>query len=576
MDTNKYKALYLQETGEHLSGIEEGLLALEKDAVDPSVVNALFRHFHSIKGMSASMQYDVITKLSHAQESLLDQLRTTKIFVTPDVMDALFKSFDCLKSLVRMVEDGLSPAGDIAPYVALINAVVCGAGGSGSTGDVCNTGSVSNTGGIKKDVKAASAGSTAGVPPSALRITDARIADPAEELRIAHLMKVDSKVFDDLLASVGELFMSMSSFKAMSLASRSTEFKDGVHALGKSVDKLHNQILSARMLPIADVTEGLPRIIRDMSKRSAKEIAFAIEGGDITLDRAILEGLGAPLVHIIRNGVDHGIESLNERKAAGKRPAGSIVLRARAQKDRVIIEVIDDGKGIDPACIRKKAVENGVDAARVNAMSDKEALMLVCLPGLSNASVVTDTSGRGVGMDVVKNTVEGLGGALDIVSVKDKGTKIVMTLPRTTAITRALLVGVGHEQFMVPISRIEKVLELNAGETASGVIRYLERDVPVVPLAGLLRVDPAADKTTTVVLLVERHKKRKPPDTGTRDFIGFEFDSFGLEINAYIKPLMPPISRLWGVSGITIMGDGRPVFLIDVAQILARLAVDGV
>lgn len=536
MDISKYKGLFLQETNEHLSGVESGLLSLEK-AADPSVVDNLFRHYHSIKGMSASMGYSPLTRLAHAQEDLLDKVRSKKTELTNSASSALFKCLDEMRSMVKKIEDG-SPLEGPAEHLLLTLTQAA----EGRADEALRT-----------------------APPGP--VPD----EAAQGLRLSNIMKVEGKVFDELLATVGDLFMALSSFKALTHLSRTIEFKDGVHMLGRSVSALHNRILSARMLPIEDLTAGLPRLVRDLTKDTGKEVVLNIEGAEISLDRSILEGLGSPLVHIIRNSVDHGIETAMERHDSGKLSVATIRIKAYTKRDRAIIEISDDGRGIDRERLRQKALARGISAERVNSMTDKEVLNLICLPGLSTASAITSTSGRGVGMDVVKDAVEGFGGSLDIESTPGKGTSIIMELPRTTSITKALLVNIGAEQFLIPISKIERVIEVPASVLVGGVYRLDDIEIPVVPL-GLAMGLSGNERAFYTLILVDGGKM---PGASERMLAALRVDDFGDEIDAYIKPLLPPISRLWGASGITIMGDGRPVFLLDIQQIISRSVMPG-
>lgn len=529
MDVSKYKTLYLQETGEHISGIEAGLLSLEKSAGDQSVLDSLFRHYHSIKGMSASMGYDSIMQLSHAQEDLLDRIRSGKLGINETITSTLLRCLDAMKALVEKVRSDEPLEADIS---GLLDAL-----------------KEASTGKARPQAPAAAAG------------------EAEQNLRLSSTMKVEGSLFDGLLASVGDLFMTLSSFKTLTHGSRAIEFKDGVHQLGKTVNSLHDTIISARMLPLEDLAVGLPRVIRDISRETGKEVSLTTEGMDISLDRSILEGLGSPLVHIIRNAVDHGIEPVEERRAAGKPVPASIRMRAHTRKDRIVIEVSDDGRGIDRERLKAKAISRGVSAAKVAAMTDREVLKLVCMPGLSTADTVSATSGRGVGMDVVKDVVEGFGGSLEIESTRFLGTTMIMEMPRTTSITKALLVDAGGEQFLVPISRIEKVIELDFRELSSGVYNLNGIEIPVISLCAALGINeqPFPLKTLVVVDISATFAS-----TGAKTLAGLVVDDFSDEIDAYVKPLLPPISKLRGASGITILGDGRPVFLLDIPQIVQK------
>lgn len=546
MDISKYKALYLQESGEHLSGIEQGLLSLEKNPGDTKTVDDLFRHYHSIKGMSASMGYEPIQKLAHRQEDLLDRVRQKTLALTDDMLSTLLVCLDGLKHMVRMVEEDRPPEMNIQPLLGKIQDAIDGKGPD-------------------------EAGDAEGAPASSevREGPEEKTPERSPELKLSHVMKVESAVFDGLLANLGDLFMVLSMFKRLSNESRSIELKDGVHMLGKTINTLHSSILGARMLPVEDLTASLPRVVRDIAKKNGKEVELKSEGTQISLDRAILEGLGSPLVHIIRNAVDHGIEGPGERVAAGKKSAGTITIRAYDRKDRAVIQVADDGRGIDVQKIRSRAISHGMNERKVHAMGDREALKLICLPGVSSADVVTDTSGRGVGMDVVKDAIEGLGGTLEIDSSHGKGTRVTMELPRTTSIIKALLVSVGGEQFLLPLSRIERVIEVEGFELYGDTYNTNGMDVPIIPLASLMSMEEGPEKAAYTLIIVENNAYSGEGD-GTRDLLALKVDNFGAEMDAYIKPLLPPISRLWGISGIAILGSGRPVFLLDMQQIISR------
>ncbi len=520
MDTSRYKRVFLEEAYERLSGIEKGLLSLEERPDDPSVVDGLFRHYHSIKGMSSSMGYEHMKILAHAQEDLLERIRSKKEKVTPELLSLLLECLDVMKGLAEDIKEDRPIETDIKGYVERLR------GFKSSTT-------------VKKV-------SQAPVP---------------QALRLPHVIKVESNVFDDLLTLVGDLFMAFSSLKTITDPFRSIELRDNIHNLGKTINAFYHSILSARMLPFEDLVQGLPRIVRDISRSRAKEVNLSIEGADITLDRTILSQMGNPLIHIIKNAVDHGIESPEERTKQGKPRTGQVMIRLYTREDRVVIEVEDDGRGIDCKRVIEKAISMGFPVQKVMAMSEKEALSLIFTPGLSLSKDVTYTSGRGVGMDAVKETIEGLGGSISVESTPGRGTKFVIDLPRTTSIIKVLLVHVCEEMFLVPVSRIEKVMELKREDIRNDTIRYRKRDVPVLSLAEALGMPGCGDRGDTIALIVE---------DGKRGHVAILVDDFGEEMNAYIKPPPPPINRLNSTSGIAIMGDGRPVFLLDIPEIVSK------
>jgi two-component system chemotaxis sensor kinase CheA len=265
MYSSKYKSLFLQETYEHLSGIEKGLLTLEKTPGEESIVDKLFRHYHSIKGMCASMGYNTMKRLTHAQEGILDGIRQTKGAVaSQEMISVLLECLDVLKEMTKRIEEDRPHDIDIEPLTP------SGAG-----------------------------------------------------LKLSSIMKVEGRVFDELLNLTGELLTVFSGLRAMAAQSRSIELKEEVYSLGKTIEALRTNILTSRMLPFQDLTQNLPRIVRDISRKNGKRIELKIEGSEISLDRSILEKMGDPLVHIIRNAVDHGIEDVDERKKAGKPDVGT-------------------------------------------------------------------------------------------------------------------------------------------------------------------------------------------------------------------------------------------------------------
>ncbi len=566
MDTSKYKTIYLEEAYTHLSGIENSLLSLEEylgsespDSVSfDSAIDNLFRHYHTLKGMSASMGYEETKELAHVQEDLLSRLRSKEIDITSGLIEVLLGGLDALRELVSIVEEGSERKVETRELINSIEAAGTGTEAAGQT-------------------KPEAASEATGAIPVDTEKPQSEISKPrAPRLKLSSTMKVNSRVFDELLTTVGDLYMELSSFRTAASTPGTIAYKDSVFALGKTLNTLHSSIITARMLPIANLTETLPRVVHDLSKRSGKEIGLSIETGNISLDRSILENLGGPLLHIIRNCVDHAIETPDERRAADKPARASITLKAYPIKDRVVVEIEDDGRGMDIEKIKAKALGAGYTYEKIDAMSSGELLMLVCLPGLSTTTEITDTSGRGVGMDVVKSGIETIGGRLSIDSASGKGSTITMELPRTTSIIKALFVSVEEELFLIPLSRVSKVLEATAEEVSSGLFNLESQgglQVPLVDLAPGLGIEKKTTREQYAIVFVETdHTELGSLELGPAQggLVGIVVDDFGLEIDAYIKPLQPPITNLLGVSGITVTGDGRPVFLVDVTQVTEK------
>jgi len=523
MDNEKYKKLYLQEANSHLDGIEKLLLALEKTPSDNELIDGLFRHYHSIKGMSASMGYTSIKELAHAQEDRLSKIRDGKAEATTELIALLFTSLDRLKELILRVEKGEA---------------------------------------LEDRTREAKR-------PVAEKTPSAETKPPTDTppLRLPGMIKVDSSVFDALLATAGELFMILSSFKTLSHKINDIEFKDGVHNLEKTLEGLHDRIFSTRMLPIEDLTGGLPRIVRDMAGNGKKAVRLSIRGAEISVDRAILNDLASPLVHIIRNAIDHGIETASERTALGKDPVGSIIINAYQKRERVVIDISDDGRGIEVEGVRAKLIESGLSPDEANSMSRGQILMATCRAGLSTSGAITDTSGRGVGMDVVKEIVEAHGGTLYIDSKEGTGTTISLEMPRTTSIVKTLLVTSGGKEFLAPLSLIEKVVEIKDCAADTKGVEYEGEKIPLVDLAG--RMGIRTETRPGAALIMDAGTQGTLRKAAPRGHIGILVDDFGMEMDAYVKTLTAPLMKIWGVSGVTVMGDGRPVFILDIAQIIS-------
>lgn len=531
MDDSRYRAIFLQETQERLSAIEKGLLQLEGDPRNSFAVDRLFRHYHSIKGMCSSMGYATMKEFAHAQEDLLDRLRKTGEAATQEMVSTLLSSLDIMKEMTRRVQENLPLEGiDPGPTTEKIK-------------------ELSSPRGIPAS---GSPGITSEEPP---------------HIRLPGVMKVQGRVFDELLSITGDLLTTLSSLGTIAENERSVELKERVHALAGSVDELRSNILSARMLPFSTLAETLPRLVRDISARDSKQVELTMEGGEISLDRGVLESMADPLVHIIKNAIDHGIETPEERRLCGKPEKGSITVTCAGEKERAVVRVTDDGRGIDSKRLKEKALTMGIEKERLEGMAEKEALLLVCIPGLSLSRTVTDVSGRGVGMDIVKNAVMKTGGALTIESSPGTGTSVIMELPRSPSIIKVLLVAAGKEVMAIPALRVEKVVL--AGEGIPGRLEYGGEDIPAKRLTDIMGMDSRGAIARLKVVIT---------GDGGHGFLGLAVDGVLGEISAYTRPLAPPFSRLKGVMGFTTVwegGDGRPVFILDIPGIISETVKAG-
>jgi two-component system chemotaxis sensor kinase CheA len=330
--------------------------------------------------------------------------------------------------------------------------------------------------------------------------------------------------------------------------------------LAHQLRELRDEIFLARMLPFSVVAERFPRLVRDLARERQKEIRLCIGGGEIELDRGILEAIVEPLVHLLRNAVDHGLEPASERMAAGKERCGLITLTVTRDRDQVSIQVADDGQGLDPARLVARALERGeISPAQATALSADEALMLICAPGFSTAETVTDTSGRGVGMDAVRNTVRSLGGSISIQSAVGMGSCFTLTLPLTVSIIQALLVECGPLTVAFPVSAVERTLEITGADIAErDGHRFCSSAGASIPLMGLHQVlgcPPPAQTPRHIPVIVSRINGK---------LTGLTVDAISGQREIFVKPLGKPLSQLKNSSGGAILGNGRIVFVMDV------------
>ncbi|HET9553741.1 MAG TPA: chemotaxis protein CheW, partial [Anaeromyxobacteraceae bacterium] len=400
-------------------------------------------------------------------------------------------------------------------------------------------------------------------PPAAPAPAPREAAAPAEPARS---VRVRTEILDGFVDAVGELLLATARIRELGRAlpePHRPPLDEGVDRLHAIVKDLHDKVMAVRMTPLALVTERLPRAARDLARKLGRQVEVEVRGADIELDRAILEELSDPLLHVLRNAVDHGIEPPHLRLLAGKPATGRITVTARRERDRVILELADDGQGMDPARLREAAVTRGtLGADEAAALSDREALLLACLPGLSTAAEVTDVSGRGVGLDAVKRTAEAVGGALELDSVPGAGTRVVLRLPLTVAVQPVLLVGVGDEVLGLPIAKVHGAAMVSSAgldrSRGGPLLPYDGALVPVHELSALLGFAPPARDERAVVVA-----------EGTDGRIGLAVDALLGQHEAVLKPLGEPLGAVPGLSAVTVLGNGRPVFILDVPRLLA-------
>jgi len=394
--------------------------------------------------------------------------------------------------------------------------------------------------------------------------TAASPAPPTVAVPLSPTVRVRTDTLDRFLSAVGEVILSSSQLRTgVARYANDPEVADGFDRVDRRVAELQRRVLELRTAPLVRVTDTLPRTARQVAEKLGKRVEVEIVGAELELDRSILDRLGEPLLHLVRNAVDHGIESPEDRRAAGKSEIGVIRVEARRQKDSIEIDVSDDGKGLDLASVCRRAIEAGlIHPDLVEDLPIEEIAAFVFHPGLSTAHSITDVSGRGVGMDAVKATVESLGGGVELRSEIGAGTTTTLVVPITAAVQRVLLVGIGEERVAIPIGKVERILEVPAEaiEEAAGEAFALVDDepLPVFDLAKALRIEGVAGDPASVPLVLSEIRGER---------VALRVARFAGQQEFYVKPVPELLAKVRILSGLTVLDDGSPVFLLDLNQL---------
>lgn len=380
-------------------------------------------------------------------------------------------------------------------------------------------------------------------------------------------VRVNITQLDSLVNRVGELVINKISLEHLISNYEDPELQEAVSQLNRIVEDMQNEVMEIRMVPVDHLFSKYPRIIRDLAKKKEKKIKLIVDGGDIELDRTVLDGLNDPLVHILRNSVDHGIETPQQRLMAGKPEEGIVHLSAKREKNRVIIEISDDGNGIPPEVIKDSAISKGlISEEEADEMSDDEIIYLILMPGFSTAKVVTDISGRGVGMDVVKRDVEKLGGSVRIHSKPGKGSKFELKLPLTLAIVKALIVKVGVETYVLPLNNVVEsaLIDNNQIKMVDKQETYILREniIPLIRLNEVFEIESSLKKEDNPYVVIVEHEANE---------IGLVVDELVDQQEVVIKSLGRSLGRLQGFAGATIIKNGKVALIVDTNSLLTMI-----
>ena len=631
IDIAQFHAVFFDESQEHLDDMEQLLMELDVDDPDLEQLNSIFRAAHSIKGGSGIFGFDALTGLTHVMENLLDKARNSTIKLYVPTVDLFLETVDLLKVILDAYKSQSDlPDEDIQQGVAALEEALAKSAGDASppqdgepavesasqaiddgfgffdddepvAGQQAEEGTIepvasavtqqdmSDSFGfydesalpakpddskpygfykpveqIRDDVKSVAKGNVTKeeVKPGQKR----KAADTKTASKEASSIRVDTHKIDSMVNLVGELVITQSMLSMISEEVTGTvgqKLQTAIGELQRNTREIQESAMSMRMLPINMTFNRFPRVVRDLSIKLGKKVNLVIEGGATEIDKSMIEKLVDPLTHLVRNSIDHGIEKTATRVEAGKSETGTVILRAEQKGGNIVISIIDDGAGLNRDRIVAKARENGLSAP--DDMPDKEVWKLIFQPGFSTAAEVTDVSGRGVGMDVVRRNIESIGGRIDIESRAGNGSAFYIQLPLTLAIVDGISVAIGDQIFVVPLVNIIESIQPTREQIKSigndNLLWIREQYWPLVAVHQMMDVDNAIEKPTEgIVVLLESSKRR----------YGILVDSLLGQQQVVIKSLEQHYRKVPGISGATIMGDGRVAMILDADSIAER------
>lgn len=606
---------FLLEAGELLSEVDNKLVELEKRPDDKNLLNDIFRGFHTIKGGAGFLNAENLVALCHRTENLFDKLRNLELALTPELMDSILAATGSVRNMFGNLAQNTQPAPADPALIANLEAALAGkplpnpatpssaaaasapalapqpAGGDDINWDVLHaalTGApipqATAHNGPAMDAAKAVAEAVATLPaapqhaappqdlPAPARPSAAG-APPPQNLQKETTIRVDTTRLDQVLNLSGEIGLTknrIANLKSQILHGKTDQetlkaLDIAVSQLDLLVSDLQNAVMKTRMQPIGRLFQKYPRLARDLARQLGKDVELVLSGEETELDKTMIEDLNDPLVHLVRNAVDHGIESAEERKASNKPPKAIVTLSASQVGDHIYIEISDDGKGIRPDVIRTKAVEKGlIDQETANSMDDRQSLHLLFLPGFSTKDEISSVSGRGVGMDVVKTNITRLNGKIDVLSVPGQGSTFTISLPLTLAILPVLVIRLNNQSFAVPLSMVREIIPIKQQEVqrVSGRATMVVRDevLPVRSLARMIGWEARQAPSFGVLM----HAAEATFILAVDGFVGRD--------DVVIKPLSDIKPK--GIAGATLSGDGSIVLVLDMEELLGDTRAD--
>ena len=565
---------YLTECEELMQNLDRDLVALESSPEDKELLNSIFRAFHTVKGTSGFLGFTHIVELTHHAEDVLNVLRKGECQVTRPTMDALLATLDQLREMVDDVRGGEPHTYDIEHLLHDLHSAISEDASEPPVTPAAPPAAANlstkpaGTGMVHKKDELPSASAASALP------SEVPARRPAAAVEMARTIRVDVAKLDELINLVGELVLERNrlqhlsrtfSERQASLDDFESAFLQSTGRLSFITDELQTAGLSTRMVSVEAIFRRFPRMVRDLAATLGKQIELVIRGEDTELDKTVAEEIADPLIHLLRNSLDYGIERPQVRVERGKPPQGTVRVEARQEGDNIIIEIADDGAGMDRTRLAKKALEKGlITQDQLAAMSPREILDLIFLPGFSMAEQVSDVSGRGVGMDVVRSNMKKLNGTVDLESELGRGSLVRLRLPLTLAILPVLLVAVDRETYALPLRSVVETIRVNAGDIHRAnhvdMLRLRDRVLPVCWLQQAVGLPPKSrteHQLLRVVVLAAGEKR-----------VGLVVDQLVGQEETVIKPISSHLRHIQGLSGATISGDGEVRLILDPAGII--------
>ncbi|WP_348340604.1 chemotaxis protein CheA [Ignavibacterium sp.] len=580
---------FLIESKEIIDSLDVDLIELEKNPTDENLLNKVFRSFHTIKGSSGFLNLNKLTSLTHRCEDILNKLRKKEALLDSMVMDSILLGYDKMKELLNSIETNHNEDVEIENVIQKLQTTISKLGNKNEEPIQIVETQKSKRGRkkkteekilveAKKDLAVTKVEETLKQVQSEEQKSETENTNQ-ENKKADNSIRVDVEKLDELLNMVSELVLGRNRLAQINLeVSRefegtqlARELEDTTKLIDMMTNELQQLVMKTRMVKIGKVFNKYPRLVRDLSKTANKKINLIIEGEETELDKTLIEEINDPLVHILRNSIDHGIEKEEDRIKAGKNPVGTIKLNAEHEGNNIIITIEDDGKGIDPEVIKSKAISKGlISQKKADELSKQDLLNLIFLPGFSTAEVVTNISGRGVGMDVVKTNVTKLRGMINLESTVGVGTKIQIKLPLTLAIISGMIVRVEAEQFVIPLNSVIEVIRVHSENIYSinnkPVIKLRDRIIPLVSLRQVvLNQNKQSENNIWQYVVIVGLAERQ---------VGIEVDELLGQKEIVIKSLGSYIGRVPGIAGSTIMGDGTVILILDINELINKTQHD--